>query len=51
MLIALVVLNVIHPGRIMPGTDGDIPGRKERKQNGILNKSKKETGGSVTQEV
>lgn len=32
MLVALVALNVVHPGRIMPGKDGDMPSRKERKQ-------------------
>jgi len=32
MFVALVVLNVVHPGAIMPGKDGDMPGRKERKR-------------------
>jgi hypothetical protein len=31
MLTALVLLNIVHPGRIMPGREGDIPGRSERK--------------------
>ena len=31
MLIALVALNVVHPGRLMPGKDSDMPSRKERK--------------------
>ncbi|KAL9580027.1 MAG: hypothetical protein Q9203_006470 [Teloschistes exilis] len=31
MLFALVVYNVIHPGRIMPGKESDFPSRKERK--------------------
>ena len=31
MLLALVALNVVHPGRIMPGKKSDIPSRKERK--------------------
>lgn len=31
MLIALVVFNVVHPGRIMPGKESDFPKRKERK--------------------
>lgn len=32
MLLALVALNVEHPGRIMPGKESDIPSRKERKK-------------------
>jgi hypothetical protein len=31
MLIALIILNVVHPGRVMPGKECDIPGRKQRK--------------------
>ncbi len=31
MLLALVVLNVVHPGRIMPGRESDMPSRKQRK--------------------
>lgn len=31
MLVALVLFNVVHPGRIMPGKDGDLPSRKQRK--------------------
>ncbi|KAL8636422.1 MAG: hypothetical protein Q9228_006179 [Teloschistes exilis] len=31
MLFALVVYNVIHPGRIMPGKESDFPSRKERR--------------------
>lgn len=31
MLLALVVFNVVHPGRIMPGKESDFPSRKERK--------------------
>jgi hypothetical protein len=31
MLIALVLLNAVHPGRIMPGKDSDMPSRKQRK--------------------
>jgi hypothetical protein len=34
MLIALVLFNIIHPGRVMPGKQGDFPSRKERKQLG-----------------
>jgi hypothetical protein len=32
MLLALVLLNFVHPGRIMRGKETDIPGRKERKE-------------------
>ncbi|KAL8750346.1 MAG: hypothetical protein Q9199_007128 [Rusavskia elegans] len=31
MLVCLVIFNVIHPGRIMPGKESDFPSRKERK--------------------
>jgi hypothetical protein len=31
MLFALIVLNVVHPGRIMSGKECDLPSRKERK--------------------
>ncbi|KAL8709530.1 MAG: hypothetical protein Q9220_005772 [cf. Caloplaca sp. 1 TL-2023] len=31
MLFALVVFNVVHPGRIMSGKECDFPSRKERK--------------------
>ncbi|KAE8445853.1 hypothetical protein EG329_012776 [Mollisiaceae sp. DMI_Dod_QoI] len=31
MFIALVLLNVTHPGNIMPGKESDMPSRKERK--------------------
>ncbi|OOG00885.1 hypothetical protein ASPCADRAFT_202721 [Aspergillus carbonarius ITEM 5010] len=39
MLLALVMLNVVHPGRIMPGVDGDMPGRKQRKRLGVDSKA------------
>ncbi|MCJ1467018.1 hypothetical protein MMC07_005640 [Pseudocyphellaria aurata] len=32
MLIALVLFNIYHPGRIMPGKESDFPSRKERKR-------------------
>lgn len=35
MLLALVLLNVVHPGRIMPGTESEVPSRKARKKMGI----------------
>ena len=31
MLIALVMFNVVHPGKIMAGKESDFPDRKERK--------------------
>lgn len=31
MFLALVVFNIVHPGRIMPGKKSDFPSRKERK--------------------
>ena len=31
MLFALVLLNIVHPGRIMPGKECDFPSRKQRK--------------------
>jgi hypothetical protein len=51
MLIALVILNFIHPGRIMPGSESNIPDRKDRRQNGIRNKSEKEMIVSQSREV
>jgi hypothetical protein len=40
MFAALVLLNVVHPGRIMKGKEGDLPGRKERKLAGGRRKGK-----------
>ncbi|PYI08654.1 hypothetical protein BO78DRAFT_428014 [Aspergillus sclerotiicarbonarius CBS 121057] len=40
MLLALGVLNVVHPGRLMPGVDGDIPGRKQRRRLGVDTKAR-----------
>ncbi|KAH6676560.1 RTA1 like protein-domain-containing protein [Halenospora varia] len=34
MLVALVLLNVVHPGQVMQGKECDIPGRKQRKAMG-----------------
>ena len=31
MLLALVLLNVCHPGRLMPGNGSNLPSRKQRK--------------------
>ncbi|KAF4634116.1 hypothetical protein G7Y89_g3990 [Cudoniella acicularis] len=38
MFIALVLLNVVHPGRVMSGKETDIPGRKQRKAQGLRGK-------------
>jgi hypothetical protein len=46
MLVSLVILNVFHPGRIMPGEESDLPSRKERKVKGFLNKTEKLNGAS-----
>ena len=35
MLIALVLFNVVHPGKIMAGKESDFPSRKERKHLGL----------------
>lgn len=45
MLCSLVILNLIHPGRVMPGEESNLPSRKERKVQGIYNKSEKISGG------
>jgi hypothetical protein len=31
MLVAFALLNIMRPGRIMPGKESDLPSRKERK--------------------
>jgi hypothetical protein len=31
MLIASCIFNVVHPGRIMPGEQGDLPNKAGRK--------------------
>lgn len=36
MLLAFILLNVVHPGRIMRGKASDIPSRKERKKTGAM---------------
>lgn len=35
MLIALVLFNIVHPGKIMAGKESDFPNRKERKDLGL----------------
>jgi len=47
MLLALVVLNLFHPGRIMPGKDSDFPSRKERKVKGVCKKAVKSNESST----
>ncbi|KFY11795.1 hypothetical protein V492_04258 [Pseudogymnoascus sp. VKM F-4246] len=47
MLISLVILNLIHPGRIMPGEESNLPSRKDRKVRGIYNKSEYISGSPV----
>ena len=37
MFIALVLFNIVHPGRIMPGKESDFPSRKQRKVIGKKN--------------
>ena len=44
MLVALVLFNIIHPGRIMPGKESDLPSRKARKLQGNFKSS--EGGGA-----
>jgi len=44
MLIALVLFNVVHPGKMMAGKQSDIPSRKQRKQLGINSKCDVEHG-------
>jgi hypothetical protein len=39
MLLALVVLSFVHPGRIMPGKESNLPSRRERKVEGINRRS------------
>lgn len=47
MLFGLVILNIIHPGRIMPGKESNLPSRKDRKERGIYNKSEYISGSPV----
>ena len=44
MFIALVLFNIYHPGRIMPGKESDLPSRKERKR---LNNAMSTEGGNL----
>ena len=47
MLAALVLFNVVHPGRIMPGKDSDLPSRKQRKAIGKANMRGRMAGDSL----
>ena len=46
MLVALVLLSVVHPGRVMPGKEANLPSRKARKA--IGKKNVKGRAGRVT---
>ena len=46
MFVALALLNVVHPGRIMPGTESDLPSRKVRKAAGKGNTPGRAVGGT-----
>ncbi|KAF8850075.1 hypothetical protein BDZ45DRAFT_809419 [Acephala macrosclerotiorum] len=43
MLLALALLNAVHPGRVMPGKESNIPGRKERKTKQVYSKMDRES--------
>ena len=47
MWIALVLLSVVHAGRIMPGKESNLPSRKTRKAIGKANVKGRATGGAV----
>jgi hypothetical protein len=52
MLLALYLLNIVHPGQIMAGKESNIPGRKERKQmKGACNKFEKQALEHTVQSV
>ena len=38
MLLAFILFNVVHPGRIMKGKESDIPSRKSTKSTGRVSK-------------
>jgi hypothetical protein len=39
MFLASVALNIVHPARVMPGSESDLPSRKQRKKGGVTKKS------------
>ena len=48
MFIALVLFNIVHPGRVMAGKEADFPSRKERKAAGkdhVWGRANKQMGG------
>lgn len=45
MFFALILLNVLHPGRIMTDPESDIPGRRERKGEAFKTKMQRVGGG------
>ena len=48
MLFALVIFNIVHPGRVMPGKESDFPSRKEREAVGKKNiRGRAEAGRSL----
>ena len=47
MLLAFMLFNVVHPGRIMRGTDANIPSRKVRKQTGAVSKIVQQEGAPI----
>ena len=47
MLLAFILFNVVHPGRIMRGTDANIPSRKVRKQTGAVSKISHQEGAPI----
>ncbi|KAE8447219.1 hypothetical protein EG329_011050 [Mollisiaceae sp. DMI_Dod_QoI] len=49
MFLALVLLNIIHPGRVMAGKESNIPGRKERKSKQLYTKTDRESLGENLQ--
>lgn len=44
MFVALVLFNVYHPGKLMPGKGSDFPSRKERKQMNYASPENHENG-------
>ncbi|KAK0510762.1 hypothetical protein JMJ35_007194 [Cladonia borealis] len=50
MLFALILFNIFHPGRLMPGKEADFPSRKQRKaagKNGVMGRAAAGAGGNV----
>ncbi|KAF2102283.1 hypothetical protein NA57DRAFT_64807 [Rhizodiscina lignyota] len=47
MWIAILLFNIMHPGRIMPGKESDLPSRKEYKAEKKAAKAAKKAGKSI----